>query len=171
MTFGTRVATRTYLELASPSALRPARLDRPGLAISRDETHDPALWRMLYTEVGREYRWFDRLPWTDEQAAAYLEDPNVELWLLRVDDETGGYFELRRDEADAVEIVYFGMLPGFTGRGLGGHFLTEAVDRAWAFGARRVWLHTCSFDHPAAIANYIARGFTITKTEQYEVQG
>ena len=40
---------------------------------------------------------------------------------------------------------------------------------AWAGGARRVWLHTCSFDHPFAIQNYLDRGFTVFKTEQYLV--
>ena len=58
----------------------------------------------------------------------------------------------------------------FTGRGLGGALLTEAVERAWAAGAARVWLHTCTFDHPAAIPNYLARGFTVFRTEEYTVR-
>ena len=64
-----------------------------------------------------------------------------------------------------------GFFPEFTGRGLGGYLLTDAVERAWASGARRVWLHTCSFDHPFAIQNYLGRGFTVFKTEQYAVEG
>ena len=83
--------------------------------------------------------------------------------------ETAGYFELHREDDGAVEIVYFGLLPQYTGRGLGGALLTEAVERAWASGAARVWLHTCTFDHPAAIPNYLARGFTVFKTEEYTV--
>jgi GNAT superfamily N-acetyltransferase len=163
-----RTATRTYLEMTSPSELRPARPEGQDLALTKDETRSPALWRMLYTAVGRDYNWIDRLPWSDEEAAAYLNDPNVELWLLTSAGELAGYFELRRDADANVEIVYFGMLPAFTGRGLGGHLLTEAVERAWTSGARRVWLHTCSFDHPAAIPNYLRRGFKIFKTERYE---
>jgi GNAT superfamily N-acetyltransferase len=89
--------------------------------------------------------------------------------LLRVKGELAGYFELRRDTDGGVEIAYFGLLPGFTGRRLGAHLLTEAVERAWSLGARRVWLHTCTFDHPAALPNYVKRGFTVFKTEQYEV--
>ena len=71
------VATRTYLQMTTPLALRPARLQMPGLAVLRDASCDPALWRMLYTEVGRQYRWTDRLPWTDEEAGAYLADPAI----------------------------------------------------------------------------------------------
>jgi GNAT superfamily N-acetyltransferase len=164
-----RIATRTYLEMKTPAALRPARAEQPNLTVKQDEQRDPALWRRLYTEVGRDHRWVDRLPWTDADAAAYLHDPHVTLWLFFVDARLAGYFELRSDRDAAVEIVYFGLLPDYTGRGLGGHLLTEAVERAWASGASRVWLHTCSFDHPAAIPNYLSRGFTIVKTEEYLV--
>jgi hypothetical protein len=109
-----RMATRTYLEMTAPSALRPVRRETPGLFVSRDTSRDPALWRMLYTEVGRQYRWTDRLPWTDEQAAAYLSDPAISLWVLRAGGEIAGYFELKQHEDDAVEIVYFGLLPTYT---------------------------------------------------------
>ena len=162
------LATRTYLEMRDRGALRPARVNTPDLVISRVDAPDPSLWRWLYTEVGRDYRWFDRLGWTDAEASAYLHDPRVSLWLLQRRGETGGYFELRQDDDRAVEIVYFGLLPAFTGQHLGGHLLTEAVERAWSLDASRVWLHTCSFDHPAAIPNYIKRGFTIFRIEQYQ---
>jgi GNAT superfamily N-acetyltransferase len=162
-------ATRTYLEMREPSALRPARIDMPGLQITQDSSRDPALWRWLYTEVGRSYRWVDRLPWSEDDARAYLNDPRVSLWLLTVDGARAGYFELHREPDGAVEIVYFGLLPAFTGRGLGGHLLTEAVEQAWRSGATRVWLHTCSFDHPAAVPNYISRGFRVFRTEDYVV--
>ncbi len=163
------IATRTYLEMKTPSSLRPMRARRPELKITEVNPCEPSFWRRLYSEVGREYRWYDRLAWTDEQARAYLDDPAVSLFTFEVSGELAGYFELRRDAEDAVEIVYFGLLPAFTGQRLGGHFLTRAVERAWASGAERVWLHTCTFDHPAAIANYVKRGFTIFKTEEYVV--
>ena len=163
------IATRTYLEMTDPSALRPARVDGMRVGLSQDTTHDPSLWRWLYTEVGRAYHWVDRLSWTDEEARAYLSDPNISLWLMNVDDKGAGYFELRKEEDGAIEIAYFGLLPEFTGQGLGGYLLTAAVEQAWQSGATRVWLHTCSLDHPAAIPNYIRRGFTIFKIEQYLV--
>jgi GNAT superfamily N-acetyltransferase len=125
----------------------------------------------LYAEVGREYRWVDRLRWTDEEIRAYLADPNVALWLLIVSGSPAGYFELRCDRIGGVEIAYFGLLPEFTGRGLGAHLLTEAVEQAWALGAERVWLHTCSLDHPAALPNYLRRGFVAFDSETYEPAG
>ena len=76
-----------------------------------------------------------------------------------------GYFELDGPPGGDVEIAYFGLLPSFVGRGLGGWLLTAAVERAWRRNPRRVWLHTCSLDHPAALANYRARGFRLVKEE------
>jgi ribosomal protein S18 acetylase RimI-like enzyme len=166
----TMTATRTYLEMTDQAALRPAQARIEPLTIARVERPTAALWRFLYTEVGREHRWFDRLPWTDAQAQAYLDDPAISLWLARDGDQIAGYFELKHEPGGAVEIVYFGLLAQYTGRGLGGALLTAAVERAWAAGAARVWLHTCTFDHPAAIPNYLARGFTVFKVEEYTVR-
>ena len=78
-----------------------------------------------------------------------------------------GYFELHAPGDGAVEIAYFGLLPEFFGRGWGGHLLTRAVDTAWSLGAARVWLHTCTLDHPAALPNYLRRGFRPVREETY----
>jgi GNAT superfamily N-acetyltransferase len=162
-------AVRTYLEMTDPSALDGAPAPDAGAIVERADDAPPSLWRYLYTEVGRPYHWVDRLAWTDDEVAAYLSDPALELWVLRVNGEAGGYFELLRHADGAVEIAYFGLLPAFVGRGLGKFLLTQAVQRAWARGAARVWLHTSSLDHSSALPNYLARGFSIWKQEIYEV--
>ncbi len=96
----------------------------------------------------------------------------MSLWVLTVGDAVAGYFELRREDDGSVEIVYFGLLPEFTGRGLGGYLLTDAVERAWASGARRVWLHTCSFDHPLCHPELSRIAASrVFKTEQYLDRG
>jgi ribosomal protein S18 acetylase RimI-like enzyme len=162
-------AVRTFLEMTDPSALDGAPAPVPGAVVERVEQAPPSLWRFLYTEVGREYHWVDRLSWTDEEIGAYLADPALELWVLRVGGETAGYVELRKHPDAAVEIAYFGLLPAFVGQGLGKFLLTKAVDRAWARGAARVWLHTSSLDHSSALSNYLSRGFSIWKQETYDV--
>ena len=161
-------AVRTYLEMRTPGALNPSRQDDPSMRIERVAGCPPSFYRFLYAEVGREYHWIDRLPWSDETIREYLNDPAVSLWLMTVSGAPAGYFELRRDRAGGVEIVYFGLLKEFTGRGLGGHLLTEAVQQAWATGADRVWLHTNTLDHPAALPNYLKRGFTAFHSETFE---
>jgi GNAT superfamily N-acetyltransferase len=165
----TETATRTYLEMRSPADLRPADWPVAGARVDRLVNCPPSFWRYLYSEVGRAYHWFDRLPWTNEEIAEYLADPAIELWLLSIDAVPAGYFELRREPGGSIEIAYFGLLPEFVGRGLGKALLTEAASKAWQAGADRVWMHTSSLDHRAALPNYLARGFQVFKKETYNV--
>ena len=66
---------------------------------------------------------------------------------------------------NSVEIVYFGLLPYFVGRGWGRWALEQAIAKAWDMPADRLWVHTCDLDHPRALGNYQARGFQIYKVE------
>jgi len=161
--------TRTYLEMRDPSELRPALLDDPLLKIEEQHNFSVELFRFLYVEVGKNYHWIDRLPWTDEDIREYLAQREITVLLMTYGDERAGYFELRKCEDGSTEIAYFGLLPEFIGRGLGKHLLTCATEQAWIDGANRVWLHTCTLDDPAALPNYLARGFRPFKTENYSI--
>ena len=162
--------TRTYLEMRDRSELKGAKLDDPRIKIEEQRECSIELFRFLYAEVGRNYHWIDRLPWTDAQIVAHLNKPENSIWLMTCDGETAGYFELRKCEDGSVELAYFGLIPQFIGRGLGKHLLTCAAEQAWADGAHRVWLHTCTLDDTAALPNYLKRGFQPFKTENYTVQ-
>ncbi|MBI2382674.1 MAG: GNAT family N-acetyltransferase [Gammaproteobacteria bacterium] len=157
--------TTWHLEMRDPAALRRARVPQPAPSILRAEIPSPALNRFLYTYVGGDWHWRDRLPWTWARWMQWLDRPQVRTWVMYVAGTPGGYFELERQPGDDVELAYFGLARDFVGKGLGGHLLTVAIEHAWAMGARRVWVHTCSLDHPAALANYRARGMTLFKTE------
>lgn len=168
---GPRVRTRvvtTHLELTSPTALRPAAPPRLAYGLHRVERPSPAFSHFLYRAVGGDWYWLTRLAWSGERWAAHVHRPELETWVAWVGGAPAGYFELERQAAAAVEIAYFGLLPEYVGHGLGGALLTDAVQRAFATGAARVWLHTCTLDHPHALAHYQARGFTIFKVEEGE---
>jgi GNAT superfamily N-acetyltransferase len=167
---GLTTVTRTYLEMLSPDDLRPAVQPRPELRIERLEECTVSFFRFLYQEVGRAYHWTDRLDWSDHTISAYLTTPGVSIWLMSWQEEPAGYFELREHEDGSVEIAYFGLLPDFIGRGWGKYLLTRAVESAWGLGAARVWLHTCTLDHPAALPNYLKRGFRAVRQEVYSVK-
>ena len=162
--------TRTYLEMSAPSDLRPARCDDPLLKIERQTDCSIELFRRLYQEVGKNYFWTDRLPWTDEDIQRYIRQPEISLWVMTYDGVIAGYFELKKESDGSTEVAYFGLMPQFIGRGFGKHLLTCAVEQAWADGATRVWLHTCTDDDPAALPNYLKRGFKPFKTETYSVE-
>jgi GNAT superfamily N-acetyltransferase len=166
--------TVTYLEMTDPAQLVPAD-PVPDSELSIVEARVPSaeLSRSLYEAVGRPWYWTERLDWTIERWKEWLEDAGVRTWLATHGDAPAGYFQLTFAPDGEVEIAYFGMLGEFVGRGWGGWLLTCAVRQAWSHGASRVWLHTCTLDHPAALPNYRKRGFVITgqRTEERSLAG
>jgi GNAT superfamily N-acetyltransferase len=159
---------RTYLELADPSGIRPAaepRIDGE-VEIARVDPPAGAVSRWFYEHVGAPHQWTDNLHRTDAEWQAWAD--TVETRVATVDGKRAGYYELRRsDDASAVEIAYFGLLPHAQGRGLGGYLLTHALNRAFEL-APRAWVHTCTLDGPHALGNYRARGLEPYKTERLE---
>lgn len=160
--------TTYHLEMLSPDELRPATSGDSRLEITRAEIPCPELNRFLYSAVGGDWYWYDRLGWTYAQWLEYVDRPEFETWIGYRAGTPCGYFTLEVQAANSVEIRNFGLLPQFVGRGLGGHLLTAAIRRAWERGAARVWVHTCTLDHPRALANYQARGLRIFKEEVEE---
>ena len=157
----------TYLEMTKPEQLRDASIDAPGIEVHPKVFTDPAAYRALYSSVGESWNWRDRLIMPDAELIAALSKADVSV--LYVDGETAGYIELANDGAGDYEIAYFGLRPAYFGRGLGKHLLSYGVRRAWDSGAKRVWLHTCNLDGPAALANYLARGFVVTRIEDEQM--
>jgi GNAT superfamily N-acetyltransferase len=157
--------TTTYLEMLTPGELAPSRADTSALTVRRLPATEFALGRRLYREVGNDYLWIDRLVWSDRQWLEFYQRPGIELWVGESGVDLAGYFELNAAADGSTELAYFGLLPSVIGRGLGGLLLTAAIRRAWANGAKRVWVHTSSRDHAGALPNYLARGFRIYHTE------
>jgi prephenate dehydrogenase len=159
-------ATRTYLD-QPVRPLTPAPWAETGWRLERVHSCPAAFYRFLYREVGRPWHWIDRLPWPDEHIRAHVANPAIEIWLLTHETVPAGFAELERAVDGSVEIVYFGLLPDFIGRRAGRPFLDAVLGRAWDGGTKRVWLHTCSLDHPRALANYTAAGFHVVREEAY----
>jgi len=158
---------RTYLRMISVNELKPSLLADEGVRVDQVTECPAPFFRYLYREVGRNYHWVDRLSWTNEQIRAYLSQANVSLWVLYYTGAPAGYFELRQHEDGSVEIAYFGLFEEFMGRGLGKHLLTIAVEQAWSKSTNHIWVHTCTLDHPAALPNYLKRGFKPFQQETY----
>ena len=179
----THALVRTiWLELPAGAPLRPPARPRPDYELRQVAAASPEFCRFLYTAVGYRWNWTRRLPWSYAAWETYLQRPGLETWAAWVGGAPGGYFELAAGggpEQDApgaaadglagVEIAQFGLLPRCYGSGLGGHLLCDAVGRARELGGGRVWLHTCTADHPHAQPNYRARGFRpFRAAQEYE---
>jgi GNAT superfamily N-acetyltransferase len=149
-----------YLEMHScPAGEIPP--PRDGLTVIHAKRPTVAYYRFLYHTVGREYYWYSRGKLTDAELAAVLDEPLNEVHVLYDFGTPAGFVEYDRRVAGEIEIVQFGLMPGFIGKGLGKYFLSWAVRRAWSYGPNRLWLHTCTLDHPTALPNYLKAGFAL----------
>lgn len=144
------MAKRPPLRPTPPSRLRLVRWDRPGAA----------KYRALFRRVGAPWLWFSRLAMDEAALLAIVHDPAIEVYA--VIDPTGievGMLELDFRHGAACELSYFGLVPELAGQGHGRWLMAEALGRAWRKGIDRVWLHTCTLDHPSALNFYRAQGF------------
>ncbi|MSU36408.1 MAG: GNAT family N-acetyltransferase [Pedosphaera sp.] len=160
--------TTTYLEILSPVPIRPKHCDDARFSIHECTVKQWQFNRFLYFAVGESWTWNDKRGWSAEQWRAYAESDTLRTFAAYYDGSPAGYFELHEDDVGEIEIAYLGLLPAFYGRGFGGALLTRALEEAWKSQPRRVWVHTCTDDHSAALPNYLARGMTIYKTETLE---
>ncbi len=150
----------TYLEMTA----RPTRptVPAPGgekLALLRVERPSVAYYRYLYERVGDPIFWYERKLLSDAELKAILDDPKVELYVPYVGGEPAGYVEIDRRPAPDVSLNYFGLMPEFTGRGIGWYFVNWAIDMAWESNPQRLIVDTCTLDHAKALQTYQRAGF------------
>jgi GNAT superfamily N-acetyltransferase len=170
-----RSVTTTYLEMTSQDQLKVSKFLPEGVEIIRSQIPNAAFSHFLFVSVGLPWQWYSRLSWQPDDWQHYLESPDVETWVGYLRGTPFGYFELQRQSGGDVEIKFFGIQSAFIGQGLGGYLLSETIRQAWQMGATRVWLHTCTMDHPMAMSNYMKRGFTpyreVTEQEEFPDPG
>ena len=131
---------------------------------------DFQLNKFFYKQVGKKHRWIDRLSWTDEKWINFISNKNLETYVISEFEDLIGFFELLYNpELKETEISYFGLLEEYIGKGIGGYALSEAIKKAFEKNIKRVWLHTCTLDHPNALKNYIARGMRVFRKENINI--
>jgi len=157
----------TYLEMTKPPRIQHQSRRTENLSIIR--THRPTIgfYRYLYQAVGEDWLWYERQQMSDHELEQIITDPDVRIYVLYVNGTPAGYSEIdcRKPQRNGIELAYFGLIPDFIGRGLGGYFLRWSVGKAWSLEPKRLWVHTCNFDTPHAIATYQKAGFTAYKQE------
>lgn len=157
--------TITYLAMdAPPSAPLPPQ--PANTLVMRAEQPTLSFYRYLYNTVGGPWLWYTRRLMNDADLAAEVQVPEVEVWVLYVQGTPAGYAELDRRWPTHIELAYFGLVPEYIGRGLGGWFLQWAVRRAWSYGPARLQVNTCTLDHERALATYEKVGFAPYHTQR-----
>jgi GNAT superfamily N-acetyltransferase len=162
---GKVAAIVTHLEMAARPTLPP---DPVGTWMLRKVTHPGLDWfRELYLRVGSEWLWFARISMADAELAARIQSPQVDVHALVFEGRDEGLLELDFRETGVCEIGMFGVTGKLIGTGAARWLMNRALELAWAQDSarngprnvERVWLHTCTFDHPAALPFYRRAGF------------
>ncbi|MDX1678395.1 GNAT family N-acetyltransferase [Arsukibacterium sp.] len=174
------LVTTWYLQYQGPALAQP---DWPADCLLMEATlASPELGQFLFSAVGNHWRWFSRLNWDYQQWLDYLSNPSVRTWVLYKGGSPAGFAELKyhpdNGEGPSVELKFFGLMPAFIGQGLGSTLLYSAIalSQQWLAAtlpdnpatpfAPNIWVHTCSDDHPAALATYQKAGFKVYRTQQ-----
>ena len=161
---------RNYLEINSIKDLKVSNKPNENCKINLIDPPDFQLNKFFYKQVGKDYRWIDRLVWEDIKWLNYVENSKVKTYILKDRENLIGYFEIIFDfEKKHSEIAYFGILSEYFGKNYGGYLLSEAITKSFENSIERVWVHTCSLDHNNALKNYLARGMKIFKSEKINV--
>ncbi|PDT90180.1 GNAT family N-acetyltransferase [Bradyrhizobium sp. Y36] len=154
---GKIAAVVTHLEMTA----RPPRRDDPPGNWTLRKVDAPALdwYRDLFRRVGEEWLWFSRARMSDTELAAIIHAPDTDVYALSADGRDEGLLELDFHEPGQCELVYFGVTGRLIGTGAARFLMNRALERAWSRDVSRVWVHTCTLDHPSAVAFYQRSGF------------
>jgi len=147
-----------YLEMRAPPAALASSPPAAGFTIE-PLPRDAEIYRSLFRRVGEDWLWSGRLQLSDVEFDAMLADPKMEFFALVENGERIGLMELDFRVPGICELAYFGVVPGAIGKGAGRFLMNEAVSRAFARPIERLFVHTCNFDHPGAVAFYKRSGF------------
>lgn len=150
-----------YLEMNTEKAFAD-KGDSAELRIEEAKVKDYRFNKFLYSWIGEDWNWTDKLSLSNPEWQRYSESANLRTWVAYSQGSIAGYYELQKQADDNIEIAYFGLSPNFIGKGFGSFLLSHAIRQAWGWGnTKRVWVHTCTLDHANALSNYKSRGFSI----------
>ena len=162
-----RKIDRFYLHIFSINDLIKSDYKQINLEVILEKKPKIDVCKFFYKEVGRDFFWRDRLKWRDQDWLDYINNDFFKLYILKYNNKFAGYYELLYDPKNSsMEIPYFGIFKEFYGKGIGGYLLTHAILSSFEQKINKVWVHTCTLDHPNALKNYLARGMKIFKTEK-----
>jgi GNAT superfamily N-acetyltransferase len=154
---------QTFLEARAKAPLRPS--PDGSWRLERLQPPDLARYRAAIHRVGDDYLWCLRLAMPDAELERFLLDPRVEAYLLVSDDGDGGVLELDFRADRECELGLFGVAQPLLRTGAGRWLMNHAIEIAWSHPIERFWLHTCTLDHPNALAFYRRSGFEVFKRE------
>ena len=158
---------RYFLEIIFKNYKQQNFLIPKELEISLETNKDYELNKFFYRNIGKEHFWRDRLIWTDKEWTNYINNKDLQTWVLKRNGELIGFYEKEfHPKENGVELINMGILKEFQGNKYGSFLLRQIIKEAFQQKPKRIWVHTCSLDHKYALDNYLSKGFKIFKKEE-----
>lgn len=142
-----------------PSGFKLQRTD--AFTIKKNQNPSSSGYLKLYKDVGEKWSWYNRFFMNEKELNEIIHHPLVDIYYIYHHEKLIGFAELDKRIRKETELVYFGLLPEFHGKGTGRYFLNQIIYIVFAEKPERFWLHTCELDHPKALKFYQQAGFTI----------
>ncbi|MDE2801424.1 MAG: GNAT family N-acetyltransferase [Chloroflexota bacterium] len=156
---GKTVAVVTHLQMFQRPPARPERFEA-SWTLRKLDAPDPDWYRALFRRIGENWLWFSRLQTSDDELRGIFSNPLYEAYVFEAQGREEGLLELDFAVEGECNLSFFGLTPPMIGRGAGRWMMNRALSMAWERPIRRLWLHTCTLDHPDALAFYVRSGFT-----------
>jgi GNAT superfamily N-acetyltransferase len=157
---------RFFLEIKKNQNINQVPIFPAKTQIYLDKKKDININKFFYRQVGKEHFWRDRLLWSDKEWNKYINNKNLETWIMKFDGELIGFYEQEYHVVkNEVELIQMGILREYQGKKFGSFLLEHIIHEAFNKNVERVWVHTCSLDHKHALYNYTSKGFKIFKEE------
>ena len=149
----------TYMELRESPTPPTERFGVERIALERLSLEE---YLTLYRSVGEPLRWDQRLQMPAVELTELLNGRLLSIYVLRdLQGHALGFCEFELSGFPEIELKNFGLIPRAQGGGLGPWLLAVATHEMWRIGPTRIWLHTDTWDHPAAIRVYERAGFHV----------
>lgn len=153
---GKLAAVVTYLEMR----IQPGASTTASEFVIREVKNPELDWyRGLYRQIGQRWLWFSRLRLNNVDLRSVLHDPNIDIFALSHNGVDAGLLEFDRRAMPEIELSFFGVVPELLGKGAGRALLKHGLEAMWQHRPQRIWLHTCTLDHPHALGFYRKAGF------------
>ena len=157
---------RFFLEIKKNQNINQVPIFPAKTQVYLDKKKDININKFFYRQVGKEHFWRDRLLWSDKEWNKYINNKNLETWIMKLDGELIGFYEQEYHVGkNEVELIQMGILREYQGKKFGSFLLEYIIHEAFNKNAERVWVHTCSLDHKHALNNYTSKGSKIFKEE------
>ena len=155
---GKTASVVTHLQMFQRPPARPERSEA-AWTLRKVDSSGVDRYRTLFRRIGEDWLWSSRLEMRDDEVQHVLSDPRYDAYVFEAEGHEKGLIELDFRIKDECELSFFGLTPLMVGRGAGRWMMNRVLECAWSRPIQRLWVHTCSLDHPGALDFYVRSGF------------